>query len=54
MVAFLDALQSAYQAYAANDEALNATTGATALQPDTMAVDSVSVQLTDSINAIIE
>ena len=52
--AFLDALQSAYQAYAANDETLNAITGATALQPDTMAVDSVSVQLTDSINAIIE
>ena len=52
--AFLEAVQSAYNAYANNDEALNATTGATALQPDTMAVDSVSIQLTDSINTIIE
>lgn len=52
--AFLEAVQSAYNAYANNDEALNATTGATALQLDTMAVDSVSIQLTDSINTIIE
>ncbi|MBO7233823.1 MAG: RnfABCDGE type electron transport complex subunit G [Paludibacteraceae bacterium] len=52
--AFLEALQSAYQAYAGNDEATNATTGATSLQPDTTAVDSLNIQLTDSINAIIE